>query len=460
MMGPSPDAPQNAESDRIRWGGATKLAVQNFQISGWRCDDRLIAAIALIKAEAAMVNSRSDPPFLDSARAVAIRDAAMEIANGQHIDQFPIDVFQTGSGTSTNMNVNEVIAQRAHELSGLDIHPNDHVNASQSSNDVMPSAMRIAVLQEVNETLVPSFRRLERSLRRKARDASTVVKAARTHLMDAVPIMMGAEFDAYHAQIVSARVATQATLGAIARLPLGGTAAGTGLNAAPRFGSNVIRLLSSRTGIALRSARPALAAQASHDDLLSLSAAMRTTCMGLLKISNDLRWMNSGPNAGLGEIRLSELQPGSSIMPGKVNPVIPEVVVQVCARVIGNDTTIAFCCAQGNFELNVTIPLIAHTMLESIRLLSKAMFTLARDCIETMEIDERRCRQYAEASPAIATVLNRLLGYDATALLVHESLTTGTSIVALAHAHPKLRNANVGQLLNIDTMARGLSNDS
>lgn len=457
-MNASSDASTSSQGSHIRWGNATSLAVRNFQVSELRMDSRVIAAVALIKAEAAIVNSRSEPPSIDSVRARAIRDAAIEIVDGLYPDQFPIDVFQTGSGTSTNMNVNEVIAHRAHEATGLEIHPNDHVNASQSSNDVMPSAMRIAVLQEVNEALIPAYQRLERALQRKTRATVNVVKAARTHLMDAVPMMMSAEFDAYHAQVVTARTAMQATLGAIARLPLGGTAAGTGLNAVPRFGERVIRRLSTRTGIALRAARPALSAQASHDDLLSLSAALRTTCMSLVKISNDLRWMNSGPSAGLSEIRLAELQPGSSIMPGKVNPVIPEVVVQVCARVIGNDATVAFCCAQGNFELNVTIPIVAHTMLDSVRLLANAMSALA-DCIATMEIDERQCRLYAEASPAIATALNGILGYDAVAELVHQSEVSGVSVIELAQTHPKLRTTDVAMLLDVDAMALGDSGD-
>ncbi|MEA3216261.1 MAG: fumarate hydratase, class [Acidimicrobiia bacterium] len=409
-----------------RWGAQTQRAVENFPISGQRLERRLIRALALIKGEAAHVNAALG--VIDPGVADAVATAAVEVSDGRWDDQFPIDVFQTGSGTSSNMNMNEVLASLAAERLGQPVHPNDQVNASQSSNDVFPSAIHVAAVDAVVADLRPALRHLEEGLRSKAAEFATVVKAGRTHLMDATPVTLGQEFGGYAQQIHESIERLDSALPRVGRLPLGGTAVGTGINAPPAFAPAVIDRLAASTGLPLSEAPDHFAAQAARDGLVELSGHLRTLAVALLKIANDLRWMGSGPRAGLAEIRLPDLQPGSSIMPGKVNPVIPEAVSQVVAQVIGNDAAVAFAGSQGAFELNTYLPLMARDLLESIRLLS-AVSRLFRDrCIDGIEADVERCRSYAEASLSVLTSLAPVIGYERAAALVKEAGKSGRPV--------------------------------
>ena len=401
------------------WGAQTARAVENFPISGQPVPAGVVHALALLKAAAAEVNA--DLGFLDADRAAAIAAAAREVADGRHDDHFPIDVFQTGSGTSTNMNVNEVVSRLAY-LSGVDVHPNDHVNAGQSSNDTFPSALRIAATLAVHRDLAPALQHLADALGAKEREFAEVVKAGRTHLMDAVPVTLGQEFSGYRRQVELGAERVLAAARATAELPLGGTAAGTGLNAAPGFAPRVIELVSERTGVAFREAENHFEAQSSQDAVVELSGAMRVVAVSLTKICNDLRWMSSGPRSGLGEIHLPDLQPGSSIMPGKVNPVVCEATLMVCAQVMGNDAAIAVAGAAGNFELNVMLPVMARNVLESAHLLASASRLLADTCVAGIEADRERCRELAEGSPSIVTPLNRHIGYEAAAAVAKQSI--------------------------------------
>ncbi|MGI8330658.1 class II fumarate hydratase [Actinomadura scrupuli] len=403
-----------------RWRAQTQRAVQNFPISGGRLERAHIAALAHIKAAAARVNADLD--VIDGELGDAIAAAALEVAGGAWDDHFPIDVFQTGSGTSSNMNANEVIASLAQERLGRDVHPNDHVNASQSSNDVFPSSIHVAATGLVLRELIPALRHLADSLGRKAAEFATVVKSGRTHLMDATPVTLGQEFGGYAAQVRLGVERLEGVLPRLGELPLGGTAVGTGINTPPGFAGRVVEELSRATGLPLREARDHFEAQGARDALVEASGALRTIAVSLTKIANDLRWMGSGPRAGLAEIRLPDLQPGSSIMPGKVNPVIPEAVCQVAAQVIGNDAAIAFGGAAGNFELNVMLPVLARNLLESIRLLTNVSRLLADRCVDGIEADADRCREYAESSPSIVTPLNRYLGYEQAAVVAKQSL--------------------------------------
>ncbi|MCW2887731.1 MAG: fumarate hydratase, class [Streptosporangiaceae bacterium] len=403
-----------------RWRAQTQRAVQNFPISGARLERAHIAALAQIKAAAATVNAELG--VIDRELGDAITDAALEVAGGAWDEHFPIDVFQTGSGTSSNMNANEVIASLAQERLSRDVHPNDHVNASQSSNDVFPSSIHLAATGLVLGELIPALRHLADSLGRKAGQFATVVKSGRTHLMDATPVTLGQEFGGYAAQVRLGVERLEGVLPRLGELPLGGTAVGTGINTPPGFAVRVIEELSRATGLPLREARDHFEAQGARDALVEASGALRTIAVSLNKIANDLRWMGSGPRAGLAEIRLPDLQPGSSIMPGKVNPVIPEAVCQVAAQVIGNDAAIAFGGAAGNFELNVMLPVLARNLLESIRLLANVSRLLADRCVDGIEADVDRCREYAESSPSIVTPLNRYLGYEEAAIVAKQSL--------------------------------------
>ncbi len=443
----------HARPDWARWGTQTQLAVQNFPISGLRIERHLIRALASIKAEAALVNEQLG--VLDHDVARAIHDAANAVAAGMYDDQFPVDVFQTGSGTSSNMNANEVIASFAGEALDRIVHPNDHVNASQSSNDVIPTAIRIGAIDLVRGELLPACHRLEGSLGDRATEFATVVKAGRTHLMDALPVTLGTEFASYAAQVGAARAAIEAALPRVAIVPLGGTAVGTGLNTPPGFASQTVRALSARYGFDLVPAVLPLAVQAAHDDLVALSAALRTLAIALVKIANDVRWMSSGPRAGLAEIMLPELQAGSSMMPGKVNPVLGEVLVQVGAQVIGNDATIAFCGSQGNFELNVTLPVIAHDLYESVRLLANAMRIFAERCVDGIEADVARCLELAGSSPAVATALAPRLGYERVAEIVKQAGREGRTIRSVVLERKLLDEATVDRLLDLDAMSRG-----
>jgi fumarate hydratase, class II len=434
-MSPNADSEFRIEHDtmgevrvpaRAKWRAQTQRAVENFPISGRPLEPAHLHAIAQIKAAAAKVNARLGVIDEDTAR--SIEAAARDVARGTWDAEFPIDVFQTGSGTSSNMNANEVIATLASEILGRDIHPNDDVNASQSSNDTFPTSIHVAAAGSVVHDLVPSLETLRDSLQRKAVEFYEVVKAGRTHLMDATPVTMGQEFGGYAAQVSLGLERLHATLPRVAELPLGGTAVGTGINTPPGFAEAVIAELAADTGLPLTEARNHFEAQGSQDSLVELSGQLRTIAVGLTKICTDLRWMGSGPRAGLGEIRLPDLQPGSSIMPGKVNPVIPEATTMVCAQVIGNDAAVGFAGALGNFELNVMLPVIARNVLESIRLLAAVSRLLATRCVDGIEADVQHCRELAESSPSIVTPLNRYLGYEAAAKIAKTALAQHKSI--------------------------------
>ena len=409
-----------------RWGATTQRAVENFPISGQRIDPELIHALGRIKAAAASANLTLG--ILDAEAAVAIRAAALEVADGGWDDHFPIDVFQTGSGTSSNMNANEVIANLAGERVGRAVHPNDHVNASQSSNDVFPSAIHLAAADGVVNSLVPALGRLAVALEGKADEFAGVVKSGRTHLMDATPVTLGQEFGGYAAQVRYGIERLESTLPRLTELALGGTAVGTGINAPAGFASAVIQELAESTGLPLTEARNHFEAQGARDGLVELSGQLRTIAIGLYKIATDIRWMGSGPRAGLAEIHLPDLQPGSSIMPGKVNPVIPEALSMVCAQVIGNDATIAFAGAAGNFELNIMLPVLARNLLESIRLLASASVLFADRCVSGIAADEARAREFAEGSPSIATSLAPALGYEEVASIAKQAFAERKTI--------------------------------
>src|SRR3954462_10077055 len=408
------------------WRAQTQRAVENFPISGGTIDPALTSALGLLKAVAATVNMTLG--VLPADVADAVHSAAAEVADGAHDDQFPIDVFQTGSGTSSNMNANEGIATLASRRLGGDVPPNDHVNASQSSNDTFPSAIHIAAAIGVVHGLIPALRHLATSLQAKAEEFADVVKSGRTHLMDATPVTLGQGFGGYAAQVRYGIERLEASLPRVAELPLGGTAVGTGINAPPGFAAAVIALLSEQLDLPLTEARDHFEAQGARDALVECSGQLRTIAVGLYKISNDLRWMGSGPRAGLAEIRLPDLQPGSSIMPGKVNPVIPEAVCMVCAQVIGNDAAIAFGGAAGSFELNVMMPMLARNVLESVRLLASVSRLLADRCVDGIEADVARTREYAESSPSIVTPLNKYLGYEAAAKVSKQALAERRTI--------------------------------
>ncbi|HEY5820322.1 MAG TPA: class II fumarate hydratase [Propionibacteriaceae bacterium] len=408
------------------WKAQTQRAVENFPISGVPIDPALIAALGLIKGAAAQTNAQLG--VLDSAVATAIQQAAATVAANEHDGEFPIDVFQTGSGTSSNMNTNEVIASLATEIAGSPIHPNDHVNASQSSNDVFPSAIHIATTQSLINTLVPSLRRLEEALSAKSAEFAEVVKSGRTHLMDATPVTLGQEFGGYAAQVRYGIERVEATLPRVAELPLGGTAVGTGINTPAGFSSSVISIIAAQTGLPLTEARDHFEAQGARDGLVEASGALRTIAVGLNKIANDIRWMGSGPRAGLGEIALPDLQPGSSIMPGKVNPVLCEAMTQVCAQVIGNDATVTFSGAAGAFELNVMLPVMARNVLESIRLLANVSRLFADRCVDGITANVDHCRFLAESSPSIVTPLNKYIGYENAAAVAKKALKEGKTI--------------------------------
>ncbi|WGP12401.1 class II fumarate hydratase [Streptomyces sp. SH5] len=409
-----------------KWRAQTQRAVENFPVSGQRLERAHIEALARIKGAAAKVNA--ELKVVDPDIAAAIQEAAAEVASGRWDEHFPVDVFQTGSGTSSNMNTNEVIATLATERLGREVHPNDHVNASQSSNDVFPSSIHIAATAAVTADLIPALDHLADSLGRKSAEFADVVKSGRTHLMDATPVTLGQEFGGYAAQIRYGVERLRASLPRLAELPLGGTAVGTGINTPAGFSAAVIAEVAEATGLPLTEARDHFEAQGARDGLVETSGQLRTIAVSLTKISNDLRWMASGPRTGLAEIALPDLQPGSSIMPGKVNPVIPEAVLMVAAQVTGNDTTVATAGAAGNFELNVMLPVIAKNLLESVRLLANASRLLADRTVDGITADVERARAYAESSPSVVTPLNKYIGYEEAAKVAKKSLKDGTTI--------------------------------
>ena len=402
------------------WRAQTQRAVENFPISGRPIESAQIRALALIKGACAQANAELG--ILPADVADAITQAAHEVAAGTHDDHFPVDVFQTGSGTSSNMNANEVIATLASRLLGRDVHPNDHVNASQSSNDVFPTSLHLAATEATLRELAPALDHLAESLERKAAEFAETVKSGRTHLMDATPVTLGQEFGGYAAQIRKGIDRLQAALPRVAEVPLGGTAVGTGINTPAGFPQRVIALLAEQTDLPLTEASDHFEAQGARDGLVELSGQLRTIAVSLTKICNDLRWMSSGPRTGLAEIHLPDLQPGSSIMPGKVNPVLPEATLMVAAQVVGNDATIAWAGASGNFELNVAMPVIGRNLLESIRLLANASTVLADRTIDGITADVDRMREYAESSPSVVTPLNRYIGYESAAAVAKKAV--------------------------------------
>jgi fumarate hydratase class II len=408
------------------YSAQTQRAVENFPISGAGLEPAQIVALARIKRSAAIVNGQLG--ILDQAIVDAVVAAADQLIAGKHHDQFPIDTYQTGSGTSSNMNMNEVIATLASAVAGTPVHPNDHVNASQSSNDVFPTSVHLAVTGALLNDLIPALDHLATSFEAKAELWKSVVKAGRTHLMDATPVTLGQEFGGYARQMRLGIERVQSALPRVAEVPLGGTAVGTGINTPAGFPQKVIALLASDSGLPITEAKDHFEAQGARDALVEASGALRVIAVSLTKICNDLRWMGSGPNAGLAEIHIPDLQPGSSIMPGKVNPVIPEAVLMVGARVVGNDATVAWAGASGSFELNVAIPVMGTALLESIRLLSNSTRLLADKTVDGLQANVERARALAESSPAIVTPLNRVIGYEAAAKVAKNAVAKGITV--------------------------------
>ncbi len=404
----------------------TQRAVENFPISGTPLEQEHLIALARIKKAAAQANAKLG--ILSNEIADAISAAADEVIAGKHFAEFPVDVFQTGSGTSSNMNMNEVLATIASVRLGKDVHPNDHVNASQSSNDVFPTSVHVAVTSALVKDLIPALDYLASSLEEKAKAWKEAVKPGRTHLMDATPVTFGQEFAGYAAQIRYGIERVNSTIARVAEVPQGGTATGTGINTPKGFPQEVIQRLAKDTGLPITEARDHFEAQGARDALVEVSGALKVIAVSLTKINNDIRWMGSGPNTGLAEIHIPDLQPGSSIMPGKVNPVVPEAVLMVCARVIGNDATVTWAGASGNFELNVAIPVMGNALLESIRLLTNSMRVLADKTVKGLEINQERAKALAESSPSIVTPLNRFIGYEAAAKIAKYSVEKGITV--------------------------------
>ena len=435
------------------WGAQTQRAVENFPISGQRVEGALVQALARIKGAAARVNARLG--VVDGEVGEAIAAVADEVAGGAHAEAFPIDVFQTGSGTSTNMNVNEVLARLASERLGRPVRPNDDVNASQSSNDTFPSAIHLAAVTEITGRLLPALAHLAGALRERSTAFAEVVKSGRTHLMDATPVTLGQELGGYAAAVEHGMERLEGCLARAGELPLGGTAVGTGLNAPAGFAAEVIAALAAATGLPLREARDHFEAQGARDALVEASGMLRTVALSLYKIANDLRWMSSGPRCGLGELHLPDLQPGSSIMPGKVNPVVPEAVCQVVAQVVGNDAAVAFGGSAGNFELNVMLPVIGRNLLESIRLLGSVSRALADKCVAGIEADVERCRTYALSSPSIVTSLNPYIGYEQAAKVVKKAIAEQKDLRAVVLELGLLGEEELDRALDVLAMTRG-----
>lgn len=433
------------------YGAQTARAIENFPISALRLPRSMLRALGCIKGAAAQVNAELG--FLDPKIATAIRQAAQEVADGCLDEQFPVDIFQTGSGTSSNMNANEVIANRAAELLGGErgsklVHPNDHVNMGQSSNDVIPTAIHLATLEQMNGELIPALKRLRVALLAKSKEFDGILKVGRTHLQDATPIRLGQEFSGYARQIELGVLRVERSRASLEELALGGTAVGTGLNTHPEFAKRVIALLAQTTGYALKEAQDHFEAQAAQDALVEASGALRTVAVSLMKIANDIRWMGSGPRCGLGEIRVPEVQPGSSIMPGKVNPVIAESVMMVSVHVIGNDVAITVAGQAGNFELLVMLPVMAHNLLESVGLLARAADNFARRCVEGIAADQARCEAALEQSLAMCTALAPEIGYEAAAEIAKEAYRTGRTVREVAALKKVLPESRLQYLLD------------
>ena len=428
------------------YGAQTKLALQNFSFSGQRFPRGFLWALGAVKRAAAVVNR--DLGLLAPVVGLAIEDAAIEVEEGLHDVQFAVDVYQTGSGTSTNMNANEVIATLASRRAGQAVHPNDHVNLGQSSNDVIPTAIHVSAYRAVAADLLPALVQLRSAVDEKAETVRHIVKTGRTHLMDAMPIRMSQELSGWSGQLAAAEARLESALRRLAEIAIGGTAVGTGINTHPEFGSRVAALLASRTGYPFRASDNYFASISSQDAAVELSGQLKAAAVALTKIANDLRWMNSGPIAGLAEIRLPALQPGSSIMPGKVNPVIPEAVLMVCVRVIANDVAITLAGQSGNFQLNTMLPLIAVSLLESVDLMASACAALATKVIPGFEVNEERLQAQAERSPILATVLNPVIGYDRSAAIVRQAIEENRSIRDVAADKTDLQPEELDRLLD------------
>jgi len=438
---------------QAKWAAQTQRAVDNFPVSGTPIDRSLVRALALLKGSAAIENARLC--LIDSHVAYAIQQAAAEVAVGLWDPEFPVDVYQTGSGTSSNMNMNEVLATLATEKLGHAVHPNDHVNASQSSNDVFPSAIHLAATDGIVHQLIPALEHLARVLRSKSDEWKGVVKAGRTHLMDATPVTLGQEFGGYASAVEHGIERLRAALPRVGELPLGGTAVGTGLNAPEGFAAGVIERLALELELPVTEARDHFEAQGGRDALVEASGALRTIAVSLYKCANDVRWMGSGPRCGLAEIHIPDLQPGSSIMPGKVNPVIAEAVCQVVAQVIGNDAAVAFGGAAGNFELNIMLPVIGRNLLESIRLLTSVSRLFADRCVAGLEADVERTRSYALSSPAIATALNPYIGYEEAAKVVKAAAAEHKDLRTIVLERGLMSAEEVDRVLDPEAMTRG-----
>lgn len=435
------------------WGAQTQRAVDNFPISGMTMPRRFISALGLIKWAAAGANAELG--LIASDEAVAIQTAALAVAAGEHDTEFPIDVFQTGSGTSSNMNANEVIATLASDHPGLAIHPNDHVNMSQSSNDVIPTCIHVSAAVAVQSELLPALQHLAATLAKKADELGATVKTGRTHLMDAMPVTLGQELSGWRSQIDHASERLTDTMKRLTALALGGTAVGTGINAHPKFGAKVATLLAERTGVAFRQADSLFEGLSSQDAAVETSGQLRVLAVSLMKIANDLRWMNSGPLAGIGEIELPALQPGSSIMPGKVNPVIPEAVAMVCAQVMGNDTTIAIAGQSGNFQLNVMLPVVAHNLLQSIEILTNACTCLADSAIAGFSVNQANLDRALDRNPILVTALNPVIGYEKGAAIAKKAYAEGRPVKEVAREMTDLTDEELERLLDPAALTEG-----
>lgn len=435
------------------WGAQTQRAVDNFPISGRPMPRDFIRALGLVKAAAADVNGSLG--LLRKGMAVSIRRAALEVATGAHDAEFPVDVFQTGSGTSSNMNANEVVATLASRLGKAKVHPNDHVNLGQSSNDVVPTAIRVSTRLATGEALLPALKHLRKTILARSRALGRITKTGRTHLMDAMPLTFGQELGAWAAQLESAQARLEDTLKRVRRLPIGGTAIGTGINADPRFGSAMAKALTALSGARFEPATNRFEGIAAQDDLVELSGQLNALAVALMKIANDLRWMNSGPLAGLGEIELPALQPGSSIMPGKVNPVVPEALAMVCAQVMGYHTAITVAGQSGNFQLNVMLPLIGANLLDAIHLLANGMRLLADRSIGGMKVRDARVREALDRNPILVTALNPIIGYEKAAAIAKQAYREGRPVLAVAVETSGLSEAELRSLLDPVALTRG-----
>ena len=435
------------------WGAQTQRAVDNFPISGMPMPRQFIAALGLVKWAAAGANAELG--LLTSDKAVAIQKSALEVSAGDHDEHFPIDVFQTGSGTSSNMNANEVIATLATEGLGSEVHPNDHVNMSQSSNDVIPTCVHVSAAIGIQDKLLPALKHLSAALEKKARETDGIVKTGRTHLMDAMPVTLGQELDGWRSQVDHAAARLGDTMNRLTGLAQGGTAVGTGINAHPKFGAKVATLLAERTGVSFKQADSLFEGLSSQDAAVETSGQLRALAVSLTKIANDLRWMNSGPLAGIGEIALPSLQPGSSIMPGKVNPVIPEAVAMVCAQVIGNDATIAMGGQSGNFQLNVMLPVVAYNLLQSIEILANASVCLADSAIAGFTVNEAKINEALDRNPILVTALNPVIGYEKGAAVAKKAYAEGRPIKDIAREETDLTDEELDRLLDPADLAKG-----